>query len=124
MQQSFFNSRQALDSNQDPHPLWNSKFYWRLNKNQTLSLTEDKKMLQTCQQRKERRILHVMWKDRVTNAEVRKRTSVKDIVAVAHSLRWTWGGHVARTDQRRWTHATSVWDVRTGERRAGRPKTR
>jgi hypothetical protein len=33
--------------------------------------------------------------DRVTNAEIRKTVIMKDIVAVAHSLKWKWGGHVA-----------------------------
>jgi hypothetical protein len=44
----------------------------------------------------------------VTNAEVSQKTNTKDNVAL---------------DQRRWAHATSMWDVRIGER-TGRPKTR
>lgn len=34
-----------------------------------------------------RRILHVVWSDRVMNAEVRKRNNTMDIVAVALSLK-------------------------------------
>ena len=45
-----------------------------------------------------RRILHVAWSDRVTNAEIRKRNNTKDIVAVAHSLKWKWGDHLVRMD--------------------------
>jgi hypothetical protein len=45
-----------------------------------------------------RRILHVVWSDRVTNAEIRKRNNAKDIVVVAHSLKWKWGGHRVRMD--------------------------
>ena len=56
------------------------------------------------------------------NAEVRKRTNTKDIVAVAFSLKWKWGGCVARVDWCRWTHATSVWDIRIGNSRTGRQK--
>jgi len=48
-----------------------------------------------------RRILHVVWNDRMTNAAKRKRNSTNDIVAVAGSLKWKYGGHVARMDQRR-----------------------
>jgi hypothetical protein len=47
----------------------------------------------------------------------------KGTVAVAHSLRWKEGSQLARMDQRRWTDAVSVWDIRKGERRSGRPKT-
>jgi hypothetical protein len=36
----------------------------------------------------ERRILHVVWSDRVTNAEVGQGTNTKGIVALAHSLNW------------------------------------
>jgi len=60
----------------------------------------------------------------VKNAEVRERTNTKDIVAVAFSLKWKWGGRVARVDWCRWTHAPSVWDVRRGKSRTGRQKTR
>jgi hypothetical protein len=92
---------------------------------QTWPLTEKKKkILQTCQRKMERRILRVVWSDRVTSAEVRQRTNVKDMVTVTHSLMWTWGGHAARTDQRGWAGAASMWDVRIVKRRTGRPKTR
>jgi hypothetical protein len=59
-----------------------------------------KRTLQTWR-KLERVMMHVVWSDRVTNAEIRNRTSMKDIVAGAHSLKWKWGGHVARMDQRR-----------------------
>jgi hypothetical protein len=38
---------------------------------------------------------NVAWSDRVTNAEIRKRNNTKNMVAVADSLEWKWGGHVA-----------------------------
>jgi hypothetical protein len=66
----------------------------------------------------------IVWSCKMTSAEVRQRTNTKDIVAVAESLKWKLGGHVARMDQCRWAHATSVWDVRIGKRRTGRQKTR
>jgi len=59
----------------------------------------------------------------VKTAEVRKRTNTKDIVAVAFSLKWKGWSRVARVDWCRWTHATSVWDIRIGESRTGRQKT-
>jgi hypothetical protein len=53
---------------------------------------KEKRMLYTCQRKMEGRILRVVWSDRMTNAEIRKRTKTKNIVAVTHSLRWKWGG--------------------------------
>jgi hypothetical protein len=43
----------------------------------------------------ERRKLQVAKSDRVSNVEIRKRTNMKDILAVAHSLKWKLGGYVA-----------------------------
>jgi hypothetical protein len=71
----------------------------------------------------ERRTLHDVWSDGVTNAEIWHRTNTKDIVSAAHSLQWKWGGHVASMDQRRWAHAASIWGVRVGRGRTGKPKT-
>jgi len=65
----------------------------------------------------ERRKLQVATSDRVTNAEIRKTTNLKDIVALAYSIEWNWGGHVAGMEQRRRTQATSMWDVRLDKRR-------
>ena len=73
-------------------------------------MEKEKRMLHTCQWEMGWRILQVVWSDRVRNAEVRQRTNVKDIVVVAHSLKWKWGGRVARKDQRGWPQATSLWD--------------
>ena len=38
----------------------------------------------------ERRILHVVWRDRVTHAEISQRTNTKDILVEAHNLMWKW----------------------------------
>ena len=50
----------------------------------------------------------------MTNAELRQTANVKGIVAVAHSLTWKWGSHVARAWSR-WAGATSMWNVRIGK---------
>jgi len=57
------------------------------------------------------------------NADIKKRTDLKDLAALAHSLKWRWGGHMPIMDQRREEHATSIWDVRTGKTETGKPKT-
>jgi hypothetical protein len=54
---------------------------------QTWSLMgKEKRTLRTCQQKMEWRIRHVLWSDRVMNAEIRNRTITKHIVAVTQSL--------------------------------------
>ena len=67
----------------------------------------------------ERRKLQVATSDKVTNDEIRKPTNMKDMVAVAHSIKWNWGDHVAGMERRRRTQATSVWDVGLGKREPG-----
>jgi hypothetical protein len=57
------------------------------------------------------------------NAEIKKRTDVKNLAALAHSLKWRWGGHVAIMDQSRGAYDASMWDVRTGKTGTGKPKT-
>jgi len=91
---------------------------------QTWALGRRIKKLQSCQQKMERRKLQVVRSDRVTNAEIRKTTNMKGIVAMAHSIKCKWGGHDAGMEQSRWAYATSIWDVGLGKRRTGRPKTR
>ena len=72
------------------------KFPVKLYGVQTWSLKgTEQRIVQTCQRRMERRVLKVVWIDRVTNTEVRQRVNKKDIVAAAHSLKWKWGGHVS-----------------------------
>jgi len=50
--------------------------------------------------------------DRLTKAQIRKTTKTKEIVAVAHSLRWKGGDHMARMDQCGWTDTASMSDLR------------
>jgi hypothetical protein len=38
---------------------------------------------------------NVAWSDRVTNAAVRDTNNTKNMMAVADSLKWKWGGSVA-----------------------------
>jgi hypothetical protein len=47
--------------------------------------------------------------DRLMDAEVRQRTKTKDIVEVAHSVKWKWGAHEIRGDQHRWAHVILTW---------------
>jgi hypothetical protein len=51
----------------------------------------------------------------MAKADTKRGTNTSDIVRVAHSLKWKWGGNVARMDLIRLQAA--MWDVRTGKRR-------
>jgi hypothetical protein len=57
-------------------------------------------------------ILFVVWSGRVTNAEINE----------GHRISCT-QPQVARMDQRRGPHAASMWGVRAGRGRTGKPKT-
>jgi len=63
------------------------------------------------------------YRYRLTDADVRQRTKTKDIVEVAHSVKWKWRAHVAGMYQRGGAHVTSTWCLRIGKTRTGRPKT-
>jgi hypothetical protein len=57
---------------------------------------EGKEDTPKCQWKTERRIMQVVWSNGVTNAEVRQRTNVKDIVTLAHSVKEGYGVGVGR----------------------------
>jgi hypothetical protein len=56
---------------------------------------------------------------RLTDAEVRQRTKTKDIVEVAHSVKWKWRAHVTGMDQRGWAHVASTWCLRDRQKKNG-----
>jgi hypothetical protein len=100
-------------------------FYIFIKVTYTWSLTRrQNKMIQICQQKMERKILEIKTKDKIQNTELRRRSGMEDADSRAHLTKWRWGGHVARLDQERWTHAVRVWDPRPGGRSRGRPRLR
>ena len=50
-----------------------------------------------------------------------KKTKVQDILKTIKLGKWTWGDHVARRTDGRWTTAVTEWTQRTGKRSQGRP---
>ena len=86
-----------------------------ITRGQTLSPTEkEKRILENCQWTMERGIVQIVWSGRVKNAEVQQRTGESDVLVVPQTLKWKWEGHVARTDHRRWAHATPIQGVTGG----------
>lgn len=52
--------------------------------------------------------------ERQSDGRLSKAENKQDIAVAAHSLKWKWGGNVARMYQRRWARAASVWGLRVG----------
>ena len=58
--------------------------------------------LRTAQRAMERKMLNLEIKDKVPYTEIRKRTTVQDIVQFVLKQKWKWAGHVARLDDNQW----------------------
>ena len=80
--------------------------------------------LRICQRKTETRILNDKLNDRIPNSEVRERSRMKDVGNQVQELKWKWRGHMARLQQDRWAHPTTVWDIRNGKRKRGCSKCR
>lgn len=92
---------------------------------QTWALTSrERRMLQTCQRKMERKILGVTLQDRIRNDDLRKMTNIKDAATSATFTKWKWAGHAMRMDHNRWAHKTTTWDPRIGRRDVGRQRRR
>ena len=63
------------------------------------------------------------WKDRVTDEEVRVRTSQHSMDDILSERRLHWLGHVIRMDHRRIPRQALHWEVPGFERGPGRPRT-
>lgn len=45
----------------------------------------------------------ITLRDKVSNAEIRRRTRVDDTTDRKTKLKWSWAGHIARTSDESWT---------------------
>ena len=92
---------------------------------QTWTLSEKQKTsIQICQRKMQRKILGINLRDRMTNETLQKLTDTSDAIEWARTMKWKWGGHVARLHQSRWTYAATMWDPYIGKRGQGRPRLR
>ena len=69
----------------------------------------------------ERSILNIRLRDKQRNTIIRKKTQVIDALGHAQALKWRWAGHLARTEDSRWTLRTTTWQGPQGKRKRGRP---
>jgi hypothetical protein len=72
----------------------------------------------------ERQVLDIKLRDKMRNEDLRMESGMEDAASKARTLKWRWGGHVARMTQERWAHATTIRDPRQGKRRRSRPRHR
>jgi hypothetical protein len=80
--------------------------------------------IQVSQRKMERKVLDIKLRDKLRNEDFRRESGMEDAGSKARTLKWRWGGHVARMTQERWSHATTIWDSRQGKRRRGRTRHR
>jgi hypothetical protein len=92
---------------------------------QTWTLTKQiNQKLRTTQRAMERKMLGIKLQDKVPNTDIRKQTGTIDMVRNVLKLKWKWAGHLARTQDNRWTKRCTEWQPRKGKRSRGRPPTR
>ena len=79
--------------------------------------------VRTMQRAHERLVHNGTWCDRKTAEWIRLQTKVRDIMQTISEVKWSWTGHLARTDNW-WTTKIPHWTPRGHKRRKGRQKTR
>ena len=87
---------------------------------ETWTLTKAlERRLAAAQRNMERAMIGVSWQDHRTNEWIRRKTKVRDIMHVVKARKWTWGGHIARLQDNRWTSQVTDWRPMDGSRPRG-----
>ena len=68
-----------------------------------------------------RRMLNTSWQQKITNAEIRRKTGQPPVIELLKRRRWTYLGHVLRMEESRLPRTTYEWKP-DGRRKRGRPK--
>ena len=68
-----------------------------------------------------RRILNTSWQQKITNAEIRRKTGLPPVIELLKRRRWTYLGHVLRMEESRLPRTTYEWKP-DGRRKRGGPK--
>ena len=80
------------------------------------------KKLEAAHHRWQRRILGIIWKDKVTNEEVRRKTGLEKLEVILKRRRLRWWGHLQRMSTNRISKQALHWAPADGRRKRGRPK--
>ena len=90
---------------------------------ETWQLTEkQEKKLDVFDQRCLRRILRVRWQQRVSNAEIRRRSQQEALSVKTRKARLRWFGHVSRMETQKWPEAERRAADDVAEDGRGRPR--
>jgi hypothetical protein len=79
------------------------------------------KRLEAAHHRWQRKILGIVWRDKITNVEVRRRTCMDKLEDIIRRRRLQWLGHVHRMEQERIPKQALNW-IPAGKRKRGRPR--
>ena len=79
------------------------------------------KRLEAAHHRWQRKILGIIWKDKITNEEVRRRTGMDKLEDIIRRKRLQWLGHVHRMQQNRIPKQVLQWNPH-GKKKRGRPR--
>jgi len=82
----------------------------------------NKSILNAAHHRRQRSILGISWKDRVTNEEVRVRTGQHSMDDILRERRLRWLGHVIRMDHQCKPQQALHWEVPGFKRGPGRQR--
>lgn len=91
---------------------------------QTWALTKlQEQKIKSNQNRMERSMLKITWKDKMRVSEIKKKTRIADITETIKTLKWSWAGHIIRND-RSWTRDITEWIPLEKKRNRGRQRKR
>lgn len=68
----------------------------------------------------ENEMLNIKLKDRWNLTKIRKKTKVNDVIQKIKGLKWSWTGHIIRTNKDKLTRDVIEWYPRNGKRQQGR----
>ena len=68
------------------------------------------------------RLLGIIWKDKIRNEEIRKKTGLHKLELIIKKGRLRWLGHVLRTVESRIPRQAIQWELSSYKRKSGRPR--
>ena len=80
------------------------------------------KKLEAAHHKWQRKILGMVWKDKVSNEKIRQRTGLGKLEDMLIKRRLRWFGHVHRMDNERITKQALKWTPADGKKKRGRPR--
>ena len=84
-------------------------------------MTVASRRLEAAHHRWLRRSLHISWRDKATNKDVRKMTTEETLETIIRMRRLRWMGHFFRMDEGRRRRQVMAWNGE-GKRKRGRPR--